>query len=252
MDPLKPIHHYSTFRAPYISEAASILILQWHPNTGSTKIAHRSPSCWSLVRAHFAFVRRVCTPDDSQPKLPVILCAGERLGRRQAPCFIYRNIDGLSSKVETSNCRTCRHKTPHADFHGSADQKAPDYLGQIASIASEGQATQSAPFGNALAALADQRQDIVGRPQPVQYTDLHIFAKAHPDRFYQMGMAEPVADECGSENGPGRFVPFATIYALFGTSHAYELFCMDIAEENFNVKIVGGLPSLNTGYGPSR
>jgi len=32
----------------------------------------------------------------------------------------------------------------------------------IASIASEGQATRSAPFGHALAALADQRQDIVG------------------------------------------------------------------------------------------
>jgi len=61
----------------------------------------------------------------------------------------------------------------------------------IASIASEGQATKSAPFGHALASLADQRQDIVGLSADLsKYTDLHIFAKAHPDRFYQMGMAE--------------------------------------------------------------
>ena len=53
----------------------------------------------------------------------------------------------------------------------------------IASIASEGQATKSAPFGNALAALADQRQDIVGLSAELsKYTDLHIFARAHPDR----------------------------------------------------------------------
>ena len=61
----------------------------------------------------------------------------------------------------------------------------------IASIAAEGQATRSAPFGHALAALADQRQDIVGLSADLsKYTDLHIFAKVHPERFYQMGMAE--------------------------------------------------------------
>lgn len=63
----------------------------------------------------------------------------------------------------------------------------------IASIASEGQATRSAPFGHALAALADQRSDIVGMSADLsKYTDLHIFAKAHTDRFYQMGMAEQI------------------------------------------------------------
>ncbi len=61
----------------------------------------------------------------------------------------------------------------------------------IASIAAEGQPTRPAPFGHALAALAEQRQDIVGLTADLaKYTDLHIFAKAHPERFYQMGMAE--------------------------------------------------------------
>src|ERR1700761_2955435 len=61
----------------------------------------------------------------------------------------------------------------------------------IASIASEGQRTKPAPFGHALAELAQSRSDIVGLTADLgKYTDLHIFAKAHPERFYQMGMAE--------------------------------------------------------------
>src|SRR6478609_5726064 len=61
----------------------------------------------------------------------------------------------------------------------------------IASIASEGQRTKPAPFGNALVELARSRPDVVGLTADLgKYTDLHIFAKAFPDRYYQMGMAE--------------------------------------------------------------
>jgi transketolase len=60
----------------------------------------------------------------------------------------------------------------------------------IASIAAEGQRTRSAPFGHALAKLASERPDIVALTADLgKYTDLHVFADAHPDRFYQMGMA---------------------------------------------------------------
>ncbi len=61
----------------------------------------------------------------------------------------------------------------------------------IASIAGEGQRTKAAPFGHALVSLAQKRADIIGMTADLaKYTDLHIFAKAFPDRFYQMGMAE--------------------------------------------------------------
>ena len=61
----------------------------------------------------------------------------------------------------------------------------------IASLAAEGQRTKPAPFGHALAALAETRPEILGLTADLgKYTDLHIFAKAHPDRYYQMGMAE--------------------------------------------------------------
>lgn len=122
----------------------------------------------------------------------------------------------------------------------------------IASLAAEGQRTKAAPFGHALAALADTRADIVGLTADLgKYTDLHIFAKAHPNRYFQMGMAEQLL--MGAAAGMARegFVPFATTYAVFASRRAYDFICLDIAEENLSVKIVGALPGLTTGYGPS-
>ena len=61
----------------------------------------------------------------------------------------------------------------------------------IASLAAPGQRTKAAPFGHALVALAGTRPDILGLSADLaKYTDLHVFAQAYPDRFYQMGMAE--------------------------------------------------------------
>ncbi|WNW09993.1 transketolase family protein [Pseudomonas sp. DTU_2021_1001937_2_SI_NGA_ILE_001] len=122
----------------------------------------------------------------------------------------------------------------------------------IASIAAEGQPTRPAPFGHALAALAEQRPEIVGLSADLsKYTDLHIFAKAHPQRFYQMGMAEQLLMSAAAGMAREGCVPFATTYAVFASRRAYDFICMAIAEENLNVKIVCGLPGLTTGYGPS-
>ncbi|MBH3410129.1 transketolase family protein [Pseudomonas putida] len=122
----------------------------------------------------------------------------------------------------------------------------------IASIAAEGQPTRPAPFGHALARLAEQRHDIVGLSADLsKYTDLHIFAKAHPERFYQMGMAEQLLMSAAAGMAREGFTPFATTYAVFASRRAYDFICMAIAEENLNVKIVCALPGLTTGYGPS-
>lgn len=122
----------------------------------------------------------------------------------------------------------------------------------IASLAGAGQRTRPAPFGHALAALARERPDIVGLTADLgKYTDLHVFAQAYPDRFYQMGMAEQVM--IGAAAGLARegFAPFATTYAVFASRRAYDFIAMAIAEENLDVKIVCALPGLTTGYGPS-
>ncbi|MFO5882578.1 transketolase family protein, partial [Klebsiella pneumoniae] len=122
----------------------------------------------------------------------------------------------------------------------------------IASIADEGQATVPAPFGVALSKLAAQRPEIVGMTADLsKYTDLHIFAQAFPDRFFQMGMAEQLLMAAAGGMAKEGFIPFATTYAAFATRRAYDFIHQVIAEEHLNVKICAALPGLTTGYGPS-
>src|ERR671938_620141 len=122
----------------------------------------------------------------------------------------------------------------------------------IASLATPGQRTRPAPFGHALAALAETRPEIVGLTADLsKYTDLHIFAQAHPDRFYQMGMAEQLLMATAAGMAREGFLPFATTYAVFAARRAYDFICLAIAEENLNVKVVCALPGLTTGYGTS-
>jgi transketolase len=122
----------------------------------------------------------------------------------------------------------------------------------IASIAAEGQKTKPAPFGHALVELARTRSDVIGMTADLgKYTDLHIFAKEFPDRYYQMGMAEQLLFGAASGLAAEGFMPFATTYAVFASRRAYDFIHQTIAEESRNVKIAGALPGLTSGYGPS-
>jgi transketolase len=122
----------------------------------------------------------------------------------------------------------------------------------IASIATEGQKTRPAPFGHALVQLARSRPDVLGMTADLsKYTDLHIFAKEFPDRFYQMGMAEQLLFGAASGLAAEGFTPFATTYAVFASRRAYDFIHQTIAEEDRNVKIACALPGLTSGYGPS-
>ncbi len=122
----------------------------------------------------------------------------------------------------------------------------------IASFADPGQRTTSAPFGHALARLAEQRPEVVGLSADLaKYTDMHVFREAHPERFFQMGMAEQTMLGAAAGMAEVGLVPFASTYSVFATRRAYDFLCLDIAEPNLNVNVVGALPGLTTGYGPS-
>jgi transketolase len=122
----------------------------------------------------------------------------------------------------------------------------------IASFVDDGQKTTSAPFGHALSRLAAERQEIVGLSADLaKYTDMHIFREDYPDRFFQMGMAEQSMMGAAAGMAEVGLVPFASTYSVFATRRAYDFFCLDIAEPGLNVNVVGGLPGLTTGYGPS-
>ncbi|MHB9837111.1 transketolase family protein [Paraburkholderia terrae] len=122
----------------------------------------------------------------------------------------------------------------------------------IASIAGEGQVTRSAPFGHALVELARARSNVIGMTADLgKYTDLHIFGKEFPDRYYQMGMAEQLLMGAAAGFAHEGAQPFVTTYAVFATRRAYDFIHQAIAEDNLDVKIVAALPGLTTGYGPS-
>ena len=122
----------------------------------------------------------------------------------------------------------------------------------IASIASEGQRVKAAPFGKALVEYAENKNNVVAMTADLgKYTDLHLFAQAYPERYFQMGMAEQLLMGAAGGMAKEGLIPFATTYAVFGTRRAYDFIHQVIAEENLNVKICCALPGLTTGYGPS-
>jgi transketolase len=122
----------------------------------------------------------------------------------------------------------------------------------IASIAEPGQRTAPAPLGHALVALAEQNPKIVGLSADLaKYTDMHIFRDRFPERFFQVGMAEQVLLGAAAGLAETGLVPFVSTYSVFAARRAYDFLCLDIAEPNLNVNVVGGLPGLTTGYGPS-
>jgi transketolase len=80
---------------------------------------------------------------------------------------------------------------------------------------------------------------------------MHIFAKEFPQRYFQMGMAEQLLFGAAAGMAETGLVPFASTYSVFATRRAYDFICLDIAEPGLNVNVVGALPGLTTGYGPS-
>jgi transketolase len=150
---------------------------------------------------------------------------------------------------------TKQNYDPHRKWEPRTPPKSGEAVrtsAMIASLSAEGYDAVSAPFGHALVAEAKRNDRIVGLTADLaKYTDLHVFAEAFPDRFYQMGMAEQVMISAAAGLAREGFVPFATTYAVFASRRAYDFIAMAIAEENLPVKIVCALPGLTTGYGPS-
>src|SRR5260370_38903109 len=94
----------------------------------------------------------------------------------------------MAARSQSTRCREVSMKTAHKSPSGKPRLTTSS---MIASIAAEGQKTKPAPFGHALVELARNRSDVIGMTDDLgKYTDLHIFAKEFPDRYYQMGMAE--------------------------------------------------------------
>jgi transketolase len=110
--------------------------------------------------------------------------------------------------------------------------------------------TISQPFGQALVEAGREHPEVVGLTADLgKYTDIEPFARAFPERYFQIGMAEQ--NLIGIAAGLSRtgLIPFATTYCVFATRRAYDFVAIDVAYGRANVKIFAGLPGLTTGYG---
>ena len=157
-------------------------------------------------------------------------------------------------RIDADEWQVCREQLTAGHQKGASMSTAAPLRtsAMIASFADPGQKTTPAPFGHALVAAAQADDRIVGLTADLgKYTDMHIFAQAFPERFFQMGMAEQLLFGAAAGMAETGLVPFASTYSVFAARRAYDFICLDIAEPGLNVNIVGGLPGLTTGYGPS-
>src|SRR5581483_1814692 len=77
------------------------------------------------------------------------------------------------------------------------------------------------------------------------------FGDAHPERFYNMGIAEQDMVLTAAGMASAGLRPFASTFAIF-TERAFEVTRNAVARPNLNVKIVGSHGGLMTGEdGPS-
>ncbi|MBQ9247453.1 MAG: transketolase family protein [Ruminococcus sp.] len=103
-------------------------------------------------------------------------------------------------------------------------------------------------FGEALSEMAETRSDIIVLDADLAAaTNTAIFKKAHPDRFFDCGIAE--ANMVGVAAGLAACgkTPVAASFAMFATGRAIEQIRNSVAYPNLNVKIAGSHAGISTG-----
>lgn len=103
-------------------------------------------------------------------------------------------------------------------------------------------------YGEALLELGKQRKDIVVLDADLSgSTKTGKFAKAFPDRFYNVGISEQ--DLIGTASGlslTGK-IPFASTFAVFETGRAWEQIRQTVCYSNLNVKLVATHSGITVG-----
>ena len=78
-------------------------------------------------------------------------------------------------------------------------------------------------------------------------TKVDKFAKAHPERFFQMGIAEQNLVGAAAGLASVGYVPWTSSFAVFFTHRAIDPIRMLVAQSHANVKIVGSYSGLLIG-----
>lgn len=103
-------------------------------------------------------------------------------------------------------------------------------------------------FGEELAALGTENQNIVALDADLSgSTQTSIFAKAFPERFFDVGIAEQNLMTTALGLSLEGKIPFAATFAVFATGRAYDQIRNSICYQNGNVKIIGAHGGVTVG-----
>ena len=112
---------------------------------------------------------------------------------------------------------------------------------------SEKIATRAA-YGEALTALAAEYPELVVLDADLSGSTMTKgFAKAHPERFYNMGIAEANMTVVAAGLAACGKKPFTNTFAMFASGRAWEQVRNSVAYPRLNVKIVGSHGGLSVG-----
>ena len=92
-------------------------------------------------------------------------------------------------------------------------------------------------YGRALVALADKYPFVVLDADLSQATKTCLFAKEHPDRFFDCGIAEGNMMSVAAGIASTGTIPFVSSFAMFAAGRAFEQVRNSVAYPHLNVKI---------------
>lgn len=108
-------------------------------------------------------------------------------------------------------------------------------------------ATRNA-YGQALAELANQYPEVLCFDADLAGATMSkFFLEAHPDRFFDMGIAESDMQGVAAGLATCGFKPFTNTFAMFAAGRSWEQVRNSIAYPGLNVKVVGSHGGLSVG-----
>ncbi|MBU45168.1 MAG: transketolase [Spirochaetaceae bacterium] len=103
-------------------------------------------------------------------------------------------------------------------------------------------------YGQALKELGEERKDVVVLDADLSgSTKTSVFAKAFPDRFYNVGVAEQNLVGMAAGFALSGLVPFASSFAMFLAGRAWEIVRNSVAYPGLNVKLVASHAGITVG-----
>ncbi|WP_294598503.1 transketolase C-terminal domain-containing protein [uncultured Rikenella sp.] len=103
-------------------------------------------------------------------------------------------------------------------------------------------------FGDAMTLLGESDPRVVAMCADLTGSlKLNTFAKAHPDRFFQAGIAEANMISVGAGLALGGRIPFVTTFAAFATGRVYDQIRQSVAYSDTNVKIAASHAGITLG-----